>query len=170
MKIDLEELKSYLDENSVGKSLGDVATALGGGIFPSGASPVKHPLFKKLAEKISSSNGSENFVSRLFFYIKQKGKRNSEVYNAAGMTPDCFSKIISGKTKNPKKRTVLSLAFALSLNLDEAEDLLSSAGFSLYKDKEDLIYRFCFENGPFTLDEVNEALVYFKCKALGGND
>lgn len=170
MKIDLEKLKTYLDENSAGKSLGSAVASFAGGIFPSGVSPVKHPLFKKLQEKISKTNGTEDFVSRLFFYINKKGKRNSEVYNAAGMTPDCFSKIISGKTKKPKKETVLSLAFALALNIDEAEDLLSSAGFSLYKGKEDLIYRFCFENGPYTLSEVNDALVFFKCKSLGGNN
>ena len=47
------------------------------------------------------------------------------------MTPDCFSKIISGKTKTPKKESIVALALALKLNYDEATDLLSSAGQTL---------------------------------------
>lgn len=131
-------------------------------------SPFKSPNFKNFEQSLKSKRRDEDFVSRLIYYINLKDKKNSEVYNAAGMTPDCFSKIISGKTKTPKKENVVALAFALQLDINQATDLLSSAGFSLYKEKVDLIYRFCFENGPYTLDEVNEILVYFNCKTIGG--
>ena len=40
-----------------------------------------------------------------------------------------FSKIISGKTKVPTRISIISLAFALELNLEEAQDLLSRAGY-----------------------------------------
>lgn len=133
-----------------------------------GASPLHSPNFKKFEQSLKSKRNYEDFVSRLIYYINLKNKKNPEVYNAAGMTPDCFSKIISGKTKTPKKENVVALAIALNLNFEEATDLLSSAGFSLYKEKADLIYRFCFENGPFTVDEVNEILVYFNCNTIGG--
>lgn len=172
MKINLQKLEEYISENQNGKK-SPVPEKIGlfGWHKPSlgsGASPLQNPFFKGLEKTLSSNQNHDDFVSRLFYYINLKDKKNSEVYNAAGMTPDCFSKIISGKTKTPKKENIVALAIALNLNIEEATDLLGSAGFSLYKEKSDLIYRFCFENGPYTIDEVNEALVYFGCKAIGG--
>lgn len=193
MKVNLESLEKYLKENladsendsdfedktsnSLFKKYKNpfekfIEKLTGNSSFDDGIkkweSPFKNPNFKKLEQSLKSKRNYEDFVSRLIYYINLKDKKNPEVYNAAGMTPDCFSKIISGKTKTPKKENVVALAIALNLNFEEATDLLSSAGFSLYKEKADLIYRFCFENGPFTVDEVNEALVYFGCKAIGG--
>ncbi len=122
---------------------------------------------KKIEKKLSNPI-NENFCTKLMFYINKKGMTNPQVYNTAGMTADCFSKIISGKTKSPKKETVVALAIALKLNDDEATDLLSSAGRSLTSYKKDLIYKYCFMYGPFTIDEVNETLVYFHYKPIGG--
>lgn len=90
------------------------------------------------------------------------------------MTPDCFSKIISGKTKVPTRINIISLAFALELNLEEAQDLLSRAGyyFPVPTIKEDIIFKYCFEDkqGPYTVDEVNEALCDLGFKAIGGRN
>lgn len=173
MKINFNLLEEYISENQNEKKVSDVSgkTKIFDWHKPNiffGISPLNHPEFSNFSKKLKSAKNQEDFVSRLIYYINLKDKKNPEVYNAAGMTPDCFSKIISGKTKTPKKENVVALAIALNLNCEEATDLLSSAGFSLYKKKADLIYRFCFENGPFTVDEVNEALVYFGCKAIGG--
>ena len=88
--------------------------------------------------------------------------------------PDCFSKIISGKTKVPTRISIISLAFALELNLEEVQDLLSRAGyyFPVPTIKEDIIFQFCFEDeeGPHTIDEVNEALCQFGFKPIGGRN
>ena len=125
-------------------------------------SPRHHPNFGELEKKLSAPN-CEDFISRLIYYINEKGMSHPQVYNAAGMTPDCFSKIISGKTKAPKKETVVALALALGLNLDEAADLLSRSGV-----KQDLIFEFCFKNGPYSVDDVNDALVHFGFAPIGG--
>ncbi|SKA06863.1 hypothetical protein SAMN02745152_02102 [Treponema berlinense] len=133
----------------------------------SGMSPLKHPGFKNIEKKLKTP-GSEDFISRLIFYINEKNMTHPQVYTAAGMTPDCFSKIMSGKTKTPKKETIVSLALALELNYDEAIDLLSSAGQTLCGFKQDVIFEFCFKTGPYSIDEVNEALVHFHFEPIGG--
>lgn len=185
--IDIKKLEAYLDENydesdfSDGESqslfpqknpLVDFARTITGRkslnlLKVNGISPLKHPEFKNVEKKINTPS-YENFISRLIFYINEKNMTHPQVYTAAGMTPDCFSKIMSGKTKTPKKETIVSLALALELNYDEAIDLLSSAGQTLCGFKQDVIFEFCFKTGPYSIDEVNEALVHFHFKPIGG--
>ena len=135
-------------------------------------SPVKRPDFQRVKDKLKASEKQDDFVRRLLYYVNYKEKTHPQVYNAAGMTPDCFSKIISGKTKSPTRINVIALAFALELNLDEAQDLLSRAGyyFPVPTIKEDIIFQYCFEDreGPHTIDEVNDALVSLGFKPIGG--
>jgi len=185
--IDITKLTNYIEENYIdpdspegkrerlisGKSnpLLDFARAITGkksfGPKSCGMSPLRHPGFKNVEKKLKTPS-YEDFVSRLMYYINEKNMTHPQVYNAAGMTPDCFSKIISGKTKTPKKESIVALALALKLNYDEATDLLSSAGQTLCGFKQDVIFEFCFKTGPYTIDEVNEALVHFHFKPIGG--
>lgn len=191
--IDITKLTNYIEENYIdpnspegkrerlisGKSnpLLDFARKISGrsGVNSfSGMSPVNRPDFQKVKDKLKASDEQDDFVRRLIYYINKKGKSHPQVYNAAGMTPDCFSKIISGKTKVPTRINIISLAFALELNLEEAQDLLSRAGyyFPVPTIKEDIIFKYCFEDkqGPYTVDEVNEALCDLGFKAIGGRN
>ena len=146
MSIDIKKLEAYIDENyddsdtsaserqnlfSQKNPLVDFARAITGkksfGPKSIGVSPLSHPAFKNIEKKLKTP-GSEDFISRLIFYINEKNMTHPQVYIAAGMTPDCFSKIISGKTKTPKKESIVALALALKLNYTEATDLLSSVG------------------------------------------
>ena len=191
--IDITKLTKYIEENYIdpdspegkrerlisGKSnpLLDFARKISGrgGMNPLYAmSPVKRPDFQKVKEKLKASDEQDDFVRRLIYYINKKEKTHPQVYNAAGMTAYCFHKIISGKTKTPTRISIISLAFALELNLEEAQDLLSRAGyyFPVPTIKEDVIFQYCFEDkdGPHTIDEVNEALCHFGFKAIGGRN
>ena len=97
---------------------------------------------------MKASEKEDNFARRLLYYCNKKNKTHPQVYNAAEVTFHCFSKIISEETKTPKRETILALAFALELNLEEAQDLLSRAGY-YFPDptiKEDIIFKFCFED------------------------
>lgn len=191
--IDITKLTKYIEENYInpdspeckrerlisGKSnpLLDFARKITGrgGMNPfSGMSPVNRPDFQKVKDKLKASDEQDDFVRRLIYYINKKEKTHPQVYNTAGMTPDCFHKIISGKTKIPTRTNIISLAFALELNLEEAQDLLSRAGyyFPVPTIKEDIIFQYCFEDkeGPHTIDEVNEALCHFGFKPIGGRN
>ena len=188
MKINLEELEAFIDENceesetSEGRAsrslfgrnplAGLVHNLKGQNAFNPmvrGMSPLKHPGFKHVEKKLKAPS-YEDFISRLIFYINERDMTHPQVYKAAGMTPDCFSKIMRGETKTPTKESIVTLALALRLNYEEATDLLSSAGYSFCDVKQDVIYEFCFKTGPYTVDEVNEALVYFHFDAIGGRE
>ena len=83
------------------------------------------------------------FVEQVNEYIKNKGLRETTVYKAAQMDRRLFSKVMSDRTYKPSKDTALAMAYSLHLTLEEAEDLLDRAGYSLSNsDKRDIVMGF----------------------------
>lgn len=186
--IDIEILKKYVEENFVDEDateekrenmfsltsnpLLDFARKISGresSMF-SGMSPLKHPDFHKVKDELE--HNQEDFSRQLVYYANRSGKTHPQIYKAAGITPHCFSKLQSGKSSKPLRENAFALAFALELNMEEAKEFLAAAGyaFPIITAKEDIIYSFCFEHGPYTVDEVNEALCHFGFKAIGGRN
>lgn len=106
------------------------------------------------------SHVGTTFQKKLFQLIREKGMNEVEVYQKAQVDRKIFSKIRRHEDYIPKKRTILALALALQLNLDETKDLLSRAGQALSpSSKGDLIVEYCIENKIYDLFNVN-ALLY----------
>ena len=100
-----------------------------------GAAPSKkRGLFaSKKAESLDDALKSmytDSFEKHLQQLINKKGLKNSEVYAAANISKQYFSKLIKGQVK-PSKEKVLALAVGLKLNMDEAVDFLRLAGYAL---------------------------------------
>lgn len=92
--------------------------------------------------------------------IQNKGFSEIQIYKTANIDRRLFSKIRSDADYHPQKQTILSLIIALHLNLLEAEDLLSRAGFAFSSvDTIDNIYQFCIENNIYDFRIIDE-LVY----------
>jgi len=72
----------------------------------------------------------ESFEKHLQQLINKKGLRNSEVYAAANISKQYFSKLLKGQVK-PSKDKMLALAVGLRLNMDEVVDFLRIAGYAL---------------------------------------
>ena len=71
-----------------------------------------------------------------------------------------FSKIRSDVDYHPQKQIILSLIIALHLDMEEAVDLLTRAGFTFSPvDTIDTIYQFCIENNIYDFRIIDE-LVY----------
>lgn len=106
-----------------------------------------------------------NFQTLLFKLIDERNLTDPEVYNKVHFDRRQFSKIRCDKNYHPSKETVLLLGLSLELTIEELEELLESASYSLPKNNHyDLIIRFCFINKIFKLTAVNELLDEYKCK------
>ena len=107
-------------------------------------------------------NRDLSFNERLFLLIDRTGQRDSDVYKKAHIDRRLFSKIRSNKKYIPCKKTVIALCFALELDREEADALLSSAGYSLSRaDEYDLVIAFCIDKKVFDFFEVNEVMAHF---------
>ena len=82
----------------------------------------------------------ETFSQRLLRMIDERDLKDSEVYTKANVDRRHFSKIRKDVNYTPNKKTVLAFTIALELSLDEAKDLLASAGYALSRSsKMDII-------------------------------
>lgn len=101
----------------------------------------------------------DTFQQRLFRWIDALELNEVDVYKKANITRKHFSKIRSNVDYQPKKNTVLALAIALELSLDDTLDLLRCAGYTLSNSKKfDVIVRFFIEREVYSIYTINEAL------------
>lgn len=110
----------------------------------------------------------QTFQERLFELIDKNDYKETDVYKRANISRKLFSKIRSDRLHIPKKSTVIALVFALRLEIDEAIELLQSAGYYLAEGIEyDRIIRFFLEKHIYDVIDINISLYEYGYKPLG---
>lgn len=69
-----------------------------------------------------------SFRDYLLQLIRERNMKNSDVYHAANITRQHFSKILSGSSYHPSKNTICALAIALKLDIHTADRLMEKGG------------------------------------------
>jgi len=111
---------------------------------------------------------TKSFSSTLLSFIDKKNMTDVDCYKRANIDRKLFSKIRSNQNYKPSKNTVFAFAIAIKLNIDETEDLLMSAGYSLsHSFLTDIIVEYFIEKKKYDINLVNIALDEYKQKPLG---
>ena len=112
-------------------------------------------LMDELAQK-----PSETFSEAVLRIITEKGWKDPDCYKAANMDKRLFSKIRCNRNYHPDKKTAISLAIALELNIKETNNLLGKAGYALSEsDKRDVIVMFFIRQEIFDILELDGVLL-----------
>lgn len=108
------------------------------------------------------------FAVTLMELIRRSGKKNSEIYKKANVDKKLFSKIINNVNYHPSKETAVAFAIALELDLQQTQDLIGRAGYTLtHSSKFDLIIEFFILKKHYNIFEINEVLFQFDETLLG---
>ena len=108
------------------------------------------------------------FSETLLGLIDERGLKDAQVYKRANISRQHFSKMRSNPAYRPTKTTVLALAVALELSLEETQMLLERAGFALsHADRRDVIVEFFIREGTYDVFQINDALFAFDQPLLG---
>lgn len=168
-----EEIEAYIDENYVAPpEMGmsalpeeNICEADLCASAPMASYAAPQPRKGSLEDAIN--NLGETFQERLLRMICERGMTDPEVYKRANIDRKHFSKIRK-PSYIPKKRTIVALAIALRLNLDDTRDLLASAGFALTTNSvADVIATYCIEHEIYDIYEVNALLFRYSQPLLG---
>ncbi|SCY63032.1 macro domain-containing protein [Butyrivibrio sp. INlla14] len=109
---------------------------------------------------------TDSFEKHLQKLINKKGLKNSEVYAAANISKQYFSKLLKGQVK-PSKEKVLALAVGLRLNLDETMDFLRLAGYALSPiSQTDAVVEYFIENEDYNVLKIDIVLFDYGLEPL----
>ena len=109
---------------------------------------------------------TDSFEKHLQQLINKKGLKNSEVYAAANISKQYFSKLIKGQVK-PSKEKVLALAVGLQLNMDEAIDFLRLAGYAFSPvSQTDVIVEYFIRHKDYNVIKIDIVLFDYGLDSL----
>lgn len=108
-----------------------------------------------------TSTLSKSFSQTLLYMIDERGFVDTDVYKKANIDRRLFSKM-RNKDYQPRKNTVIKLIFAIELDIDDAEELLESAGYVLTTSSlRDVIIMYFLENKEYDLFIINDVLKHY---------
>ena len=167
-----DDIRSYIDERLVREESAYERRSRFG-FFSSVAdesSCVCAPLSEDIEElslEEALKQKDKGFSETLFSMIDERGLTDSECYHRANIDRKLFSKM-KKPDYHPKKVTVIALAIALQLDLDETDELLMKAGYAFSDSTEfDIIIKYCIEKKIYDVHKVNEILFKFDQVLLG---
>ncbi len=109
---------------------------------------------------------TDSFEKHLQSLINKKGLKNSEVYVAANISKQYFSKLLKGQVR-PSKEKMLALAIGLKLNLDETIDFLKIAGYALSPiSQTDIVVEYFIRNQDYNVLKIDIVLFDYGLEPL----
>ena len=140
--------------------------------MPAGFARSKEAMYAEPANYSGSAPAAfeldEGFSELLFQLIDERGWKDADCYKKANVSKQVFSNIRSNPQYLPSKTTVLALAIALELDLDETKKLLERAGYAIsHSSLADVIVEYFIVHKRYNIFEINQTLFEHDQKILG---
>ena len=108
------------------------------------------------------------FSETLLKLIDKTGKKDSEIYKKANVDRKLFSKIRNNPAYKPSKITAVAFALALELNLEETQNFIGRAGYTLtHSSKFDIIIEYFIVNKNYNVFEIDAVLFRYDQPLIG---
>ena len=109
----------------------------------------------------------KSFSSEVMRMVKERYRKESEFYHAAGIDKRIFHKIQTNFGSMPSRDTVFRCCIGLKLSVEEAEKLLKLAGMAFSpRNPNDLVLKFCLEKGIQDIPGINYMLYRYATRPL----
>ncbi len=116
---------------------------------------------RRFIEENEEKSSFDNTVQKL---LKKYKLEAPDAYKASCLSRQKYAKAVDSRERNISKYTVWQIAIGIKCNLEEADELLASAGYVRRKNKFDLIMEYFITNRNFDIDEINLVLDAFGLK------
>ena len=112
-----------------------------------------------------------SFSSEVVRLVRERFIKASVFYHAAGIDKRTYHKISSDFGYTPSRNTAFRCCIGLKLNVEEAEGLLKLAGMAFSPNSpDDLVLKFCLENGIWDIAGINYMLFRYATRPLDNDD
>lgn len=116
----------------------------------------------KLYQFVNRHKADNTFSETVYKIMDKRGiKKNSQVYSSVFMSRKDFSRAINPKYKSVSKQNVWHIIIGLKCSLEEADEVLFSAGYTRRKNVFDLIMEYFIKQRNYNIVVINEVLNEF---------
>jgi O-acetyl-ADP-ribose deacetylase (regulator of RNase III)/transcriptional regulator with XRE-family HTH domain len=157
----VDEVASFIDDRYEAEALEREHVLMAAPMAAMACFDAAPPVEDKPLEDVLKDIYTDSFEKHLQQLINKKGLKNSEIYSAANISKQYFSKLLKGQVK-PSKEKTLALAVGLRLNLDETVDFLQMAGYALSPiSQTDAVVRYFINKKEYNVIKINFVLFDF---------
>lgn len=145
-----------VEEKNISKSLS---------FFPASCSEEPEISLKDILQEATPT-----FIDTLLQYMEEKKVDRVTLYTRSNLDRKRISKLINGHIATPSKNMVLALVIGLRLNIEEAKEFMSYAGYTFSPaDKTDKVVVYNLRKGNYDIDRINFDLYDNDLPSLGIN-
>ena len=124
--------------------------------------------FDNLGDKLVNTEKAPTFSKLVKDYMRVKNITTKDIYRNSLINRKLFSALNVNDYYIPSKETAIMYCFALNLNYNESLELLSSAGYTLYKYSNfDIIIKYFLEHRIYNIDKLNDTLYSYTKRCIG---
>lgn len=114
--------------------------------------------FENLVSFVKERNDDPTFGDLVYKIMNEHEMEPSEVYKRADMSKQNFSRVTDYRCKNVTLLMVWQMAVGLRCTIDEADQLLFSAGYIRTNSKLDLTMVYFISNQKYNIELIDQAL------------